>query len=161
MTKMRKLAQKNWLFLGYLALLFNLGPSLHHADFFGLHCTGSCCQNSFFQDEASCCCGHDHSHGSHHHEHSSDSSGDSSGDSSDCFEDGISAANHGCDSSCEDCAFCKFFDQFNVVSENFEFVLTQSPVCSLIASSQGTAFCECVPESARGPPEFFSAELAV
>ena len=148
---MRKLSQKNWLLLGYLALLFNLGPSLHHADFFGLHChDAGCCKTSVSQDDAfSCCCGH--SHGSQ----------DAAENSSDCIAVGIAAANEGCNSSCEDCAFCKFFDQYNVVSEDFEFVLTQAPVCSLIASSQDNAFCEFVAKSARGPPAFLSADLAV
>ena len=147
---MRKLSQKNWLLLGYLALLFNLGPSLHHADFFGLHChDAGCCSTSVSQDDASsCCCVHSHD------QHSTENS-------SDGIEVEIAAANEGCNSSCEDCAFCKFFDQYNVVSESFDFVLTQSPVCSLVVSSQGTAFCEFVPKSARGPPAFFPAEMAV
>jgi len=152
---MRKLSQTNWLFLGYLALLFNLGPSLHHVEFFGLHCQDAgCCKAPFSQNVSSCCCEHaGHSHGHHHDgDHSTESS-------SDCIKVGISAINQACDLSCEDCAFCKFFDQFNVVSETFDFVLSQSPVCSIIASPQGAAFSEFVPESARGPPEFFSAEM--
>ena len=152
---MRKLHSKNWLLLGYLVLLLNLGPSLHQADFFGLHCGGACCSQTSFSDAevSSCCCHAGHSH--------SDQSSHCPSDSDDSDQDGISAASHDCGSSCEDCVFCKFFDQFNVVTESFRFVVTQSPVCSLIANNHGTAFSEYVPQSARGPPEFFSAELAV
>ena len=153
---MHKHPTKNWLFLIYLVLLINLGPSLHHADFFGLHCNDACCSPTSFSESkvsSCCCCTAAHSHGDHG-SHSHGSSGESN-------EFQITAAVDDFGACCEDCVFCKFFDQFNVVAESFRFVLIQSPVCSLIENNQGTAFCEFVPESARGPPEFFSAELAV
>ena len=86
---------KIWFFIVYLGLLINLGPSLHHADFLGLHVHSS--------SVSSCGCCHSHS-GSHSHHHS-DSSGELAANSS---------AEH-------DCALCKFFDQYHVIVDVVDF----------------------------------------
>lgn len=156
LENMQKLCRKNWLLLGYLVLLFNLGPSVHHADFFGLHCDDAACCASTSEATpfSSCCCCHaGHSHGgdsTHSHEGSRHDD-----------EAGLSSASDGCGTPCDGCAFCNFFDQFNVVAVSFRFVIAESPIYSLIANTQGIACCESVPKSARGPPEFLAAELAV
>lgn len=108
---------KTWLFVAYLGLFLNLGPSLHHADFFGFHNHGP----------GTSPCGHSHhaapdSLGSHAaNAHSIDSHACSS------HTCGHATVAHPNDSSIEltvhsafvdhDCALCKFFDQYQVTVE--------------------------------------------
>lgn len=82
------------IFVAYLGLLINLGPSLHHADLFGFHDgTGSC---------SSCC----HCQALPHPAESSENLV-------------VDRSTHG-----HDCPFCQFFDQLHVIvdaNETFEF----------------------------------------
>ncbi len=78
----------NWFLLGFLVLLLNFGPSLHRAHFFGLHSHPADNQSC---SHSSCCPGHDHS-------------AEVPGIQSKSIE------------SHHDCSFCKFFDQYHVVS---------------------------------------------
>lgn len=84
---------KIWFFIAYLGLLVNLGPSLHHADFFGFH--------SHSHSRLGCCCCHAHPP-AENRDHASDSTNESSSPH-------FRLADH-------DCAFCKFFDQYHVIA---------------------------------------------
>jgi len=117
-------------FVGYLGLLLNLGPSLHHAPIFGLHghshshSTESVCHS---------CCGHSHAH---HTQPAQDSNADSVASFSD---------NH-------DCSFCKFFDQYHVIVERVETVEAFSFAEIREAVIADDPFAVCLVPLARGPP---------
>lgn len=120
---MRHGSIKTWFLLSYLVLLLNLGPSLHRAHFFGLHHPAG-----DFADASGvnhCCC---HSHG--HHDSGAG--------------EGIHAVH--------DCAFCKFFDQYNVVVLSFQFACLETPACALTLEVPEGAVSDPVPTAARGPP---------
>ena len=111
------------LLLIYLVLLLNLGPSLHRAEFFGLHSEPGVPSSS-----CSCC---------HHFSH-----GDSE---SDTGHVPIVHAEH-------DCSFCKFFDQFHVVDTTFQLAEFSSQV-ELLAEIRPTIPVFTVSAcQARGPP---------
>ncbi len=99
---MGNLKRSSWLLILYWIPLVNLGPSLHRADFLGLH-SHSCGESS---------CTHDHSHHTH------------SGDSYHCHKHVGEFANDVTpniakkpvvDESQDVCSFCKFFDEYNVI----------------------------------------------
>lgn len=95
------------LFFGYLVLLLNLGSSLHHAHFFGLHHHQG--PDSVVSDDSATghqCCG------CHRHCHSPTEASNPSG------------SIH----SDHDCAFCNFFDQYHVTLDVIEY---QSRVCAI------------------------------
>lgn len=78
------------LFIGYLGLLLNLGPSVHHAHFFGLHQHGDVANTS-----CDSCCFHAH-----------------------LPTESVPQADYaGAD---HDCSFCKFFDQYHVIVDRIE-----------------------------------------
>lgn len=85
-----------WTFLAFWVLLMNLGPSLHRAHFFGFHCCGSSAhQNHGHSSAASGGC-HKHNGCCHH-------------------EVDVSRVDDYQIAGNSDCAFCRFFDQYNVV----------------------------------------------
>ena len=114
---------KTWFFIVYLGLLINLGPSLHHADFLGLHqhSSGSSC---------SCCC----------HSHAVPCSTDS--------PDGATVkgtAEH-------DCAFCKFFDQYHVIVDAVDICENSAFAMLLVAQWPVDVCLASFIPVARGPP---------
>ena len=139
---MGNLKRPSWLLILYWIPLVNLGPSLHRADFLGLH-SHSCVETS---------CNHDHSHHTH------------SGDSYHCQEHAGDSANDVTPNiakkpvvgeSQDVCSFCKFFDEYNVI---FNAVVYQNDVTStyqrnvyphsfrsealLLATARGPPACE-------------------
>ena len=113
----------SWFLLAFVVLFWNLGPSLHHADLFGLHSSAS--GNSF---SCCCCC-------SHHHPVDS--------------EDGESPDLIGQDGHC---SLCDYFDQLHLVVEagsNTESVQFFAWVAVL--SDKGVQSGTISPQ-ARGPP---------
>jgi hypothetical protein len=119
--------------LGYLVLLWNFGPSFHRADFFGFNlCAASAAShNSFAFDLAEysgCCC-----HGSCH-------------TSPDGPEQSLNLiADH-------DCAFCDFFDQFNLTVGDCD-----QPATPAFATFLGNCEMQSIDKdfftaTARGPP---------
>jgi len=117
--------------LGYLVLLFNFGPSLHHAPIFGLHGLHHHGSDISISENA-CCCGHSHSPANK--SHSSDPLGS--------FDEDFQ----------HDCAFCKFFDEYNVVIASFECTDVESPISLFVAELTNSATAAVVPKTARGPP---------
>jgi hypothetical protein len=115
-------------FVGYLGLLLNLGPSLHHAPIFGLHGqdneAGSC-QHS--------CCGHSHA------PPAQQTSNDNSV---------VSTNVH------HDCSFCKFFDQLHVVVVNVETIEVSDFAFLLEAIRSEQPPSVKFSPLARGPPSF-------
>lgn len=121
----------NCLFFGYLVLLLNLGSSLHHAHFFGLHVhhgTTSATDPDIVGEQYSCCC-HGHSH------FATPSSGQS----------GSIHANH-------DCAFCKFFDQYHVTIDAFDFQQRVRAIEFQPLRKTIFVFAAILNPNARGPP---------
>lgn len=120
------------LFLVYLVLLWNLGPSLHHADWLGFHVHpgAGCAQTADSHSHVStcgCCC--------HSHSLPDKESG----------ETGSIGADHVC-------GFCQFFKQFNVV-----FCAVDEPMANTPALMRDVFFVEFVTADsirlvARGPP---------
>ena len=133
----------SWFFLGYLVLLLNFGSSLHHAPIFGLHSHIHHHTIGDSKAHSSCCCDSDfHSDtlipslapvGSAFPEPSDDASS------------GFSIADH-------NCAFCKFFDEYNVVVASFECDLIVSPFSLFLSDLPDGASAQRVPSIARGPP---------
>ena len=117
---------KIWFFIVYLGLLINLGPSLHHADFLGLHVHSS--------SVSSCGCCHSHS-GSHSHHHS--------GSSNELTANG--SAEH-------DCALCKFFDQYHVIVDAVDFQECSALAVLMVAERPAEQYSASFIPVARGPP---------
>lgn len=92
--------------VGYLGLLLNLGPSLHHAPFLGLHDHGAIGESSYTSKScaSSGCCG---SH-SLTRTHSGDEQSLACGLRSDCPP--------------HSCTLCKFFDQLHVIVDSVETI---------------------------------------
>jgi len=118
-------------FVGYLGLLLNLGPSLHHAPIFGLHShnhsshgTKSVCHS---------CCGHSHAD---YRQPEQDSNVDSVASTND---------NH-------DCSFCKFFDQYHVIVDRVETVEASGFAEIREAVIAVDPFAVSLVPLARGPP---------
>lgn len=113
---------KTWFFIVYLGLLLNLGPSLHHADFFGLH-------GHSVVSSCSCCPAH-----------TIPCSNDS--------PDGATVkgtAEH-------DCAFCKFFDQYHVIVDAVDVYESSAFAALLVAQRPVDADSASFIPVARGPP---------
>lgn len=133
------------LLLGYLVLFWNLGPSLHRAEIFGLHCH-SCCSSG----NSSCC--HDHVREGHWHSH-----GDGQGfhshsrccdheHSPDPTQDQQTVTSH------HECSLCEFFDNFNVVFDSFDFEVAEAPSRINAALPLVAWLGEPFSATARGPP---------
>lgn len=130
----------SWFFLGYLVLLLNFGPSVHHAPIFGLHGQHS---HSVDSSEAhSCCCCHSHFGSTLIPSLAEEMPANA--ESVEGFNN-LSPAQHSC-------AFCKFFDEYNVVVASFECDLNVSPFSLFLSELPDGAFAEFVPNVARGPP---------
>lgn len=130
---------KIWFLLSYLVLLLNFGPSLHHAPIFGLHGLHTAHAHADSGHQHSCCChSHSHSHQNHADSHEADSP------ESDPFG---RFANDDLD-----CAFCKFFDEYNVVITTIEWTDVASPISLFISELSDKATADVVPRTARGPP---------
>lgn len=131
-----------WLLLGYLALLLNVGPSAHHADFFGLH-GSQCCgvnhdSNRSTTKSTTCgCCSH----------YADDRV------VLDCeVPTGIRvAADLNYDEICG-CALCEYFDCFNAIAYCFAFSVTDSHAIFGADASCCLADPTNVACNARGPP---------
>lgn len=128
---------KTWVLLGYLVLLLNFGPSLHHAPIFGLH--GHVHRVSD-QAPSSCCC---HSH-AHQQTLIPSLSAELSTASFDAAGD-VQPVGH-------ECSFCKFFDEYNVVVTLVDADILVSPFSLFISEHPDGASAQIVPNIARGPP---------
>ena len=113
---------KSWFLLAFVVLFWNLGPSMHHLDFFGLHSS-----NPEVTSQCSCCCSHS-------------IPVDSDGDSP------ILNKQHG------HCWLCDFFDQFHLMIDNgtdthaVQFFVFVEPQFEMICDY------ETISPQARGPP---------
>lgn len=124
----------SWFLLGYLCLLLNVGPSAHHADVFGFHCSGCC-------DSGAC------------HLSKLDISGDCPCCSSSGSSDHLSNSQpEKVKSDCDDCLFCQFFDQFHSLEASIPQQSRESGVCDLFAHSKIVDTVRIIDSSARGPP---------
>ena len=133
----------SWLFLGYLVLLLNFGPSLHHAPIFGLH--GHHHNHSGdFGAHSSCCCQN------HFHQDTLIPSLAPEAPSTD-LEFSADAFNNARQTN-HSCAFCKFFDEYNVVVASFECDVIESPFSLFVAEHADSVSAQLVPNIARGPP---------
>jgi hypothetical protein len=116
---------KSWFLLAFVVLFWNLGPSMHHVDFLGLHSSilGS-------SPHCSCCCSH--------------SVPVDSDDESTKLVEQHKQPGH--------CWLCDFFDQFHLMIENgtdsheLQFVVFVEP------QSEKICDYESVSAQARGPP---------
>ena len=125
--------------LGYLVLLWNLGPSLHRADIFGFHSHAHANAGDSFDFTAaqrvSCCHCHCHSHSKPRH------TDDQESDAPRSFID----AHH-------DCPFCQFFDQLHVMISHAELTEAKSSVFLVEAVDLLRIETGHISPSARGPP---------
>ena len=111
--------------LGYLVLLWNLGPSFHRADFLGFHSHAA--EIGDFQP--SCCCCHSRS-----------------GPQTDVSTESVSSnADH-------DCAFCKFFDQLHLVVSQADMTESEDRIFLVEAVDLIRINAAHTSPSARGPP---------
>ena len=130
----------SWFLLGYLALLLNLGQSMHHAEIFGFHVhdlanVGSQDNNS---GSSACCC-HHHS-GPHEHvlaKHKSVENSDSQID---------------VDTNCSDCILCDYFDHFSALEFSCEFAEFETRHILISPIILPSASSERFVSVARGPP---------
>ena len=134
---MRKKQSLICFLLGYLVLLWNLGPSLHRADIFGFHSHAHANAGDSFDFAAaqrgSCC--HCHSHSKPRH------TDDQESDAPRSFID----AHH-------DCPFCQFFDQLHVMISHAELTEAKSSVFLVEAVDLVRIETAHLSPSARGPP---------
>ena len=118
-------------FVGYLGLLLNLGPSLHHAPIFGLHGHSHSAESPGHTCHSSCC-GHAHTHTLPQQESDENSV--------------ASTSDH------HDCSFCKFFDQLHVIVECVQTLEASDFAEMREAIKPVDAFTVCFVPQARGPP---------
>ncbi|MFK7766148.1 MAG: hypothetical protein AB8B55_02815 [Mariniblastus sp.] len=130
---------KIYLFVAYLGLLINLGPSLHHADFLGFHNhsgNDSTCCHSHHADSHRADSNSAHSHCNHSHAQT---------ETSDDVKVLLTADDH-------HCPFCEFFDQFHVIAganQTLEF----SGFASILAIERPSNGSSIIFNPvARGPP---------
>jgi len=122
---------KTWFLLGYLGLLLNLGPSMHHAHCFGLHHQESSSTGAVIPGLASdAACGCD----CHQHHDTSDQD-------SDCSVYGD-----------HDCLLCKFFEECNFVITVFQLDEGHSSLSLLGRLTPVCPTTYAVLTTARGPP---------
>ena len=128
---------KTWFLLTYLVLLVNFAPSLHHAPIFGLHGLHNAHAHAD-SGQHSCCC-HSHQNQSCSHEADSPESDPLGRFANDDL----------------DCAFCKFFDEYNVVITTIAWTDVESPISLFDSELSDKAAADVVPMIARGPPAFW------
>jgi hypothetical protein len=121
--------QKTCFLLLYLVLLLNLGPSLHHADFFGIHPP----HHPTSADSTSVCCVHAHRHGP-------------ANDLNSAEVDERAYAGH-------DCSICKFFDQYHVLEVRFPRLPSHALVTANRCPQPTVPTAEASQPHARGPPD--------
>jgi len=134
----------SWFFLGYLVLLLNFGPSLHHAPIFGLHGHHHHSNSSDFDAHSSCCCQNHFDQETLIPSLATETPSTDLQSLADAFNN-ARQANHSC-------AFCKFFDEYNVVVASFECDVIESPFSLFLAEHPDSASAQLVPSIARGPP---------
>ncbi len=135
-----------WFLLGYLALLMNVGPSAHHAEFFGLHahCISDSAPHSHCawsgSGESGCCC-----------HHNRDNTISPPVDSSESSEDAMvlcaDASN-----KCSGCLFCDYFDHLHALVSSIDFGVEETPNDDALALTVEVILFRSVECSARGPP---------
>jgi len=123
------------MFLGYLVLLLNFGESLHHAPIFGLHVHQH--TDETIVEDSSCCC--------HSHAHPQPLTPTEQDTPDVALDEQLTTAQH-------DCAFCKFFDQFNVPLYGQAATLAEAPANSLDVEPAAISITKIVSRTARGPP---------
>lgn len=143
-----------WLLLGYLALLLNVGPSAHHADFFGLHGDNCCDQTR----SAICGCEYHHEHARDEHardqhardQHARDEHARRQFISSDAAELPVSVDSY----SVQDCrcTLCEYFDCFSAITASFDLFLNDAPARFRVPLRFSVADASAIPSKARGPP---------
>jgi len=111
-------------FIGYLVLLLNLGASLHRAHIFGLHSHGS---DTGQCHHSTCCHGHAHS-------------------------PPVDSKTSQSFNSDHDCAFCKFFDQYQVTVKVFDHREASAVAQLLPLQKPIGVFATLLIATARGPP---------
>lgn len=137
--QMRQKYLKIWFLLVYWVLLMNLGPSLHRAQFFGLHChhcSDSCTDKGHSHSDMApeqlrqhlACC-----HGCH------------------AF-DSVDEVNSGKLLGDDDCSFCRFFAQYNVVLSVFILECSSAPIELCSAHRDWHVDSVTLDPLARGPP---------
>jgi hypothetical protein len=139
---MRNRRITTYFLLGYLALLLNVGPSAHHADFLGLH-GDSCCHVHVHALEAQVSCCDDHGvYGSSNSERPPSESRSLLG-----AEIGLSVS-----MLCEDCFLCQYFDQFSAIETAFAMDQSDVPVGLRDQLKCSIELSRCIDCTARGPP---------
>lgn len=137
---MRNYRFTTWFLLGYLALLLNVGPSAHHAEFFGFHSHGDSGHVHVHVDltglgiAGDCSCSHKHSV-----LHTQLINRDS-------------ALAIKSDSSCGDCLLCHYFDHFHGICAALKLDLAKSYLCEPLVAGDAVLFARTIVRSARGPP---------
>jgi len=112
----------SWFLLAFVILFWNLGPSLHRADFFGFHSSSS--ENS----SCCCCC-------SHHPPVDAEDGGPS---------DEIGQYGH--------CSLCDFFDQLHLVIETDSNTQAVQFIAFAAIVSDKSIQSATISPQARGPP---------
>ena len=135
---MKYLTPTTWVLLVYWIPLMNLGPSLHHADIFGLH--SSSCSTG--------CCGHHHGHSHSHHHH-----GECQDQANTCCQNHApgSVGLYAGDTS-DGCLFCEFFEKYNVAFSCFHFSDPAALADYSFALLDIFVSQDLVAATARGPP---------
>lgn len=154
---MRQNRQKTWFLLGYLVLLLNLGPSLHRAQFFGLHSHGgSCCHHHGDLQTTHGHASDDHLKHSHCHDHAHHDC--SAGSALVALQSlstqslASSGLSDGTDAAAHDCLFCKFFEHYQATPVSIELPTCVSPFLFMLAECQSSVHRLAVLAIARGPP---------
>ena len=117
---------KSWFLLAFVVLFWNLGPSMHHVDFFGLHSS-----NPESTSHCSCCC-------------CAHSIAIDSDDEAPKLVEQNEQHGH--------CWLCDFFDQFHLMIENGTD--THEVQFFVFVEPQFEKICdyEAISPQARGPP---------
>ena len=128
-VNMRTSRMKIWFLLGYLALLWNVGPSAHHAEMFGFH------DQAAHAPKISGDCGCNH--------HACDSASDLSD---------VNLSETQFDTTCGDCLFCWYFDHFSAVDMALVVDLERAPLFCVIDLADSAFVQRSIVCFARGPP---------
>jgi hypothetical protein len=144
-----------WFLVSYFALLVNLGPSMHHADIFGLHVhmpgssevdhcvvVGSV-SGAEVVGENSCCC--------RHHAGTLSAGVQAAGKSQTDLtqSDGLCL---NVDDRCHGCLLCDFFKHFNASESSFDFQPVVASVRFKTSFYRSFVAHEPLASDARGPP---------